>query len=280
MGINKILKEIAQIETLVAGWSKSKMSTIEREIVLEKLRSIYEEVIFIDNETILSEDQDQDSTVPAYSLDDDSSEQVSYEFDENQNTDEPVDNAQEAETPTIAETEQPLEEIVYIDEEDSQIEIEDDVEDLASLNPNAANFQESEQEQEQEDNLDQEIKDMLNNSQLNDIAINSLYGDAAEQEDTETEVEESIIEEAPAAVQKSEPKPIKSIRESIGMNDKYLMTRSMFDSDSRLFEQTINELDQMTDFNDAILYVSENFSWNPDDNSVKLLISILEEKLL
>lgn len=271
MAINKLLIEIAQIEKIIEGWRGSQMSTIEREIVLEKLRTIYEQIIFMDNETLEEQKTQQQPEAEIYGLNEseDAEQKVSF---------------------NIPNFEQQEEELVYIDEEDSQIETEDDVEDLASLNPNA-----DKQTVAYDDNLDQEIKDMLAKSKLNDSAINSLYGQQteqaplqAEQDDTDDDFEIDMPEQQTESIEQVEIEPVvekvlpkpTTIRTGIGMNDKYLMTRNMFDSDSRLFEQTINDLDQMSDINDALIYINDKFNWNPDDNSVKLLISLLEEKLL
>lgn len=310
MAINKILSQLSQVETIIKGWQNAPMSTIEREIVLEKLRSIYDEVIFVDNETLFSASA-QDESTQEFSEKEDLLPEIEIPELDDEPEDEfdnveitftvPVFDEQEDEEDEQDEQDDSEEELVYFDDEDAQFDEEEDedVENLAAID-NSSRAVSSDQE------LDQEIKSMLSQSKIDNGAINSLYGEPT-QSQAPTQTQSSQPQQQPqpqeqatqasldidvpevastpvAKPQAAKPAPTKpaakSIRSSIGMNDKYIMTRNMFDSDSRMFEKTIGELDEMTDINEAMLYINDNFSWNPEDNSVKLLISLLEDKLL
>ena len=74
---------------------------------------------------------------------------------------------------------------------------------------------------------------------------------------------------------------IKSLRKAIGINDKFLMIRDLFDGDGDAYEQTLNELDAFESFDDCLLYIAENHpEWNPDSEGAKFLTQLLERKLL
>ncbi|MBR7097524.1 MAG: hypothetical protein IKC78_07070, partial [Alistipes sp.] len=59
-------------------------------------------------------------------------------------------------------------------------------------------------------------------------------------------------------------KNIKSLRQGIGLNDKFLMIRDLFDGNADEYEQAIDALDGFDDFDDCIIYIAENFAWNAD----------------
>lgn len=72
---------------------------------------------------------------------------------------------------------------------------------------------------------------------------------------------------------------IKSLSDGIGINDKFLMIRDLFDGDSSEYERVINELDKMESFDDCMIYIVENFAWNPDSDGAKFIMKLLERKL-
>lgn len=70
----------------------------------------------------------------------------------------------------------------------------------------------------------------------------------------------------------------KTLRQAIGINDKFLMTRDLFDGDNQAFEQAIAELDECETFDDCMIYIAENYEWNPDSEGAKFIIQLLERK--
>lgn len=72
---------------------------------------------------------------------------------------------------------------------------------------------------------------------------------------------------------------IKDLRSAIGLNDKFLMIRDLFGGDAERYEATIDTLDEFEDLDECIIYIVENFRWNPDLEASKLLISLIERKL-
>lgn len=72
---------------------------------------------------------------------------------------------------------------------------------------------------------------------------------------------------------------ITSLRQAIGLNDKFLMIRDLFAGDTERYEATIDTLDEFDDLDECIIYIVENFRWNPDLEAAKLLVSLIERKL-
>ena len=72
---------------------------------------------------------------------------------------------------------------------------------------------------------------------------------------------------------------IAELRQAIGLNDKFLMIRDLFGGDAVRYEATIDTLDEFDDLDECIIYIVENFRWNPDLEAAKLLVSLIERKL-
>ena len=72
---------------------------------------------------------------------------------------------------------------------------------------------------------------------------------------------------------------IRSLRQGIGLNDKFLMIRDLFDGDANAYDEAIDTLDSFDDFDDCIIYIAENFAWNADSEGAKFIMQLLERKL-
>ena len=72
---------------------------------------------------------------------------------------------------------------------------------------------------------------------------------------------------------------ISDLRKAIGLNDKFLMIRDLFDGDAARYEDTIDTLNEFDDLDECLIYIIENFAWNPDSEGAKLLVSLIERKL-
>lgn len=72
---------------------------------------------------------------------------------------------------------------------------------------------------------------------------------------------------------------ITDLRKAIGINDKFLMIKDLFDGNAELYNTTIDSLNGFDDLDDCMIYIAENFSWNPDSAGAKLLVSLIERKL-
>ena len=92
---------------------------------------------------------------------------------------------------------------------------------------------------------------------------------------TVTTLADKMAEEQPTAAYNR----ITDIRKAIGLNDKFLMIRDLFGGDVNLYEDTINHLNEYDDLDECMIFIVENFRWNPDSEGAKLLVSLLERKL-
>ncbi|MFI3331365.1 MAG: hypothetical protein R3Y38_06125 [Rikenellaceae bacterium] len=144
----------------------------------------------------------------------------------------------------------------------------------------------------------------------------SLYEDESEQEQEEVEPEPEI-EEEPEPEPETEPEPTPepepektlgeilsagsttlgdtyrqnavdyaakfsgdSLKKMIGLNDKFLLMRDLFDNNEQVYEVVISHLDEEQSLDSALIYLAENYPfWNPSSQGAKFLMDILKRKL-
>lgn len=79
-----------------------------------------------------------------------------------------------------------------------------------------------------------------------------------------------------SALRRSEP--VADLRRAIGINDKFLMIRDLFDGDGDAFEAAVAALNVQDSLDDCMVYIAEHYAWNPDSDGAKLLVELLERK--
>lgn len=79
---------------------------------------------------------------------------------------------------------------------------------------------------------------------------------------------------------KYQSKPIKNIQSAIGLNEKFQLINELFKGDSDLYHKTIDILNNAPNFNQAYMYLSENFNWDMDDEHVKRILDLTRRKFI
>ena len=72
--------------------------------------------------------------------------------------------------------------------------------------------------------------------------------------------------------------PITDLRRAVGINDKFLLIRDLFNGNGSLYEITIRRLNEFDNFDDCMIYIAENFAWNPNSDGARLIMELLERK--
>ena len=70
-----------------------------------------------------------------------------------------------------------------------------------------------------------------------------------------------------------------SLRDAIGINDKFLLIRDLFAGDEHEYEKAIAKLDSFDNLDDCLIYIAENYAWNPNSEGAKFMMQLLERKL-
>lgn len=72
----------------------------------------------------------------------------------------------------------------------------------------------------------------------------------------------------------------KSLVEMIGLNDKFILLRDLFHNNHDYYEAAIDQLDEFESIDEAMLFIHDNFQWNPNSEGAKLMVELLTNKLL
>jgi len=75
-------------------------------------------------------------------------------------------------------------------------------------------------------------------------------------------------------------KPIADLTKEIGVHDRFLFIKELFDGNNNRYEETINKLNQFNDISEALIYLQENFNWNDNNKAANRFIDLIRRKLL
>ena len=304
--IDKLKKDIAKLSALADGWSEE-INPLERELFLDLLRRMYENVRFADAETTQIEPETKVELAAAMV--------AAQEMDnEQQEEDEPdieieliMDDEGFAEQPT-SECEEQIP--APVNEEDVQA-TEGEQSDVEGVGVVAESQEESEVQIEK-------TPEIAPRPKISKSVINSLYGDAelpkpqdqmvvstAPKVEVATEcvnspadvlttpktvlgdiinndavrLGDSLQSDAMDIATKIAAGSVKSLRDAMGLNDKFVIMRDLFDDDRMRFEVVIDELDAQETFDDAMIYIS-GYAWNSASEGAKLLMNLLKLKFV
>ena len=270
----QILEDAERVEVL---------SDIERDILLTELREAYAELKF--GKTENGERKTENEEVAEEQVVEPTEESV-VEFPVAPIA--PITPTEEEQEEEQEETEPEVEvELIFNEEEDEETENGE----LKTENEEVAEEQVAESAEKSAAELpitptekSEEIEDNLStlNSQLSTpkrSALLSLYEDAptpvlGEQFHESPSVADTIA--CPKGV--AESAPVASLREAIGLADKFMLIRELFDGDGEAYDKAIDALDKQPSFDDCIIYISENYTWSPNAQATKLVMELLQRK--
>ncbi len=93
-----------------------------------------------------------------------------------------------------------------------------------------------------------------------------LYYHPAPEEPVAINLDENIEEAS-----KFKPAPLKSLREGLNLNDRYLFQRELFNNDKSKLDATVASLDQLFTIKEAVEYLKANFIWTKSEASEKFI---------
>jgi len=72
--------------------------------------------------------------------------------------------------------------------------------------------------------------------------------------------------------------PLNSIASGIGLNDKFLFIRELFNGDNALYSNTIRNLDAANSLKDALDYIHHNFEWDEKNETVQKFVALVHRR--
>lgn len=72
--------------------------------------------------------------------------------------------------------------------------------------------------------------------------------------------------------------PVTDLECAIGINDKFLMIRDLFNGDAAAYGKAMQVLNGFTDLDDCMIHIAEHYAWNANSDGARLLMELLERK--
>ncbi|MFP4556253.1 MAG: hypothetical protein ACLFNU_05215 [Bacteroidales bacterium] len=277
-----ILEQLSDVKQLLSvGVERGSLSSIERDILLEKLRASYEQLLF---------DRDEDGEI-------DTSERVEVDH-------EVTKKPNASQEPPIPKVDKPKQQhtvkheqhVVDVDEgeekqgEDSDFEIESTV-DEDSSKPEAkieveeelkvSSHTESNQVEEEASVEVKQKQEVIEDTKGNSNPEKSSTTILAEKFQGKKKSRNELLGNGKKDVaSKLKNKPIGDLTKAIGINDKFLFTKELFKGNAELYSKSIKQLNEFDDINDALIYIQENFQWDDRNEAANQLIDLVRRKLL
>lgn len=72
--------------------------------------------------------------------------------------------------------------------------------------------------------------------------------------------------------------PVVSLRSAIGINDRFLLIRDLFDGDADAYEKAIVAIDSFDNLDDCMVHIVENYSWRSSSDGARLIMDLIQRK--
>ena len=153
---------------------------------------------------------------------------------------------------------------------------------------------ENEQAQVQEQEQEQEIAPITPNASIVEENLSTLHSPLSTPkrspllslyEDEPMPILGEQFHEAPSVADTiacpkgvAERASVVSLRDAIGVADKFMLIRELFGDDSEAYESAIDNLDRQPSFDDCIIFIAEHYAWSPNLQATKLVMDLLQRK--
>jgi hypothetical protein len=77
---------------------------------------------------------------------------------------------------------------------------------------------------------------------------------------------------------KLQSRPLQDISTAIGINEKFLFIKELFNDNAVLYQNTIDKLNNFANFNEAIQFIDEFFEWDFDNEQVQKLLELVHRR--
>ena len=116
--------------------------------------------------------------------------------------------------------------------------------------------------------------------------------ETGETPDGKGEIEEPVVEPAPVVEPKPQPvqeeqaspkaavygKAVDDIRQAISLGDRFLYQRELFGQNAELMQRTLNELNALSSFDDAMNYIGKHFEWDTESSTYQQFLVTLHRR--
>jgi len=253
--VKNLLKDVLQIIK-----DQAVLSTIERDLALEKLRQAYDLLLFEKPQAIAEDKKEIEVEKPTVITDDPKPIEVDEEIQQSETRDDEI-----AREELISEIELVVEQPPEIEEQKETID-----ETFQELSEEKEVIAEVEiQEKEEEVNIDlPETPD--------------LFSDVSE-----TKTQDTVVDNLNRDIQKEsisdqfQKNKIELLKEAIGINEKFFFLNELFDGDPTIYNQAIDTLDNFTTADEANIFVkslAEQNQWDEHEQARNQFLDFVDRK--
>lgn len=255
------LKTIELLEEHIDRLAESGIYEIERDLLLERLRGLYATALSI--EAIAEEEL----LIGAL---------VGLQEEGVEPAEEPIEEPVEEEVAEEPIEEPAQEEVAPVEEEFAQ---EESVEVEPEHNSQEGLFALYEDEDEPEVEEPE-----VNEEPVEEVELELEPESEVVEEHTEEPAEEPAEESAEEAFEEyfeeeAADRATVSLRNTIGVNDKIILMRDLFNGNGEYYDRVITKLDSFDSLDDAMIYIHDNYHWNSKSEGARLLVELLAHKL-
>ena len=90
--------------------------------------------------------------------------------------------------------------------------------------------------------------------------------------------EEPVVEEPASSKAMLYGKPVSDIRQAISLGDRFLYQRELFGQNAELMQKTLNDLDGLRSFDEAVSYIMTHFKWDSESNTYQQFLVTLHRR--
>ncbi len=256
VNLDLALARIARIQLLIEGWQHNgNASGIERKIVLDQLSALYDELALLETGVVQVAVESKEKR--AKKTDTVKTEQAVEPIVQ---VVEPVEKEQVVEpvVQVVEEIKEPKLEKKIAEVPEEKVAVVEKKEESPKLEKEEKKIDSKPQEQHAtvKPKVDVRLGEQLNNSRK------SLYDSFGTRDD------DSATKLA----------GIKNLPRAIGLNDRFLFTKELFDGNHELFKKTIDALNSCETIEEAFVHIHQNFQWSDDNPVVKQLVLLLRRR--
>ena len=90
--------------------------------------------------------------------------------------------------------------------------------------------------------------------------------------------EAPVVEEVASSKAMLYGKPVSDIRQAISLGDRFLYQRELFGQNAELMQKTLNDLDGLRSFDEAISYIMTHFKWDSESSTYQQFLVTLHRR--
>jgi hypothetical protein len=75
-------------------------------------------------------------------------------------------------------------------------------------------------------------------------------------------------------------KPINNLESAVGINEKFLFIKELFNGDTETYDKTIRIINNSSNFNEAYNYLNQTFAWDMNNNYVQKILDLIRRRFI